>query len=73
MSEERKEQLRQAGIKKHGSEEAWREFMRKSGAKASRPGTGGFHHMKLNNPSRLKEISKDAVQTRIAKQNATKG
>lgn len=52
-----KEQLRQAGIKKHGSEEAWRKFLRESGAKASRPGTGGFHALKKSDPDKLRSIS----------------
>lgn len=57
---DRKEQLKQAGIKKFGSEEKWRAFLRESSAKSKRNsvGTGGFAKMKLEDPERLKEISK---------------
>lgn len=57
-----REKLRLAGIKRHGSEEAWREFLRQAAAKSSRNkgGTGGFAYMKLHDPEKLSEISRRA-------------
>lgn len=51
-------------IAKHGSEEEVRTFMQQSGLKAARPGTGGFAHMKKNDPDRLKQLSSDAAKKR---------
>lgn len=50
---------REKMISKHGSWEAVQEFMRQSANKSKRNtgGTGGFKHLKDNNPERLKEIS----------------
>lgn len=52
---------RETNIRKHGSYEAWREFMRNNGRKGgsaphSKP--TGFASLKLSDPKRLKEISK---------------
>lgn len=51
--------VREAGIKKHGSEAAWREYMRQASNKSSRnsKGTGGFRYLKEHNPEKLKEIA----------------
>jgi superoxide dismutase len=51
--------LRESGIKKFGSLEAWREFQRSAASKSSRnsKGTGGFAWLKANDPDRLKAIS----------------
>ncbi len=62
MSEEesRAEKIKKAGVKRFGSEAAWREFLRQSSAKSARNtvGTGGFNYLKRTDPERLKEISK---------------
>lgn len=42
----RAEKLRETGIKKFGSEEKWREWLRESGRKASRETPRGFATMK---------------------------
>lgn len=57
---DRKELIRQAGIKRFGTEEKWREHLRQSSAKSKRnsKGTGGFNHMKRTDPERLREVSK---------------
>jgi general stress protein YciG len=47
----------QAMIKKHGSEEAVREFMRESGQQAKRSRKGGFHYLKQHDPEKFKQIS----------------
>ena len=57
-------------IEKYGSEEAAREFFRQGGLKASHPGTGGFKHMKENDPQKLKEVS--AKGGRKSKRSASK-
>lgn len=44
-------------LRKHGSEEAVREYMKETAKKASHPGTGGFRHLKANDPTKLKELS----------------
>lgn len=64
----RAEKLRLAGIKKYGSEKAWRRAMSNYGAKASRPGTGGFKHMKQSDPERLSRLSKEAAEARWHKE-----
>lgn len=51
---------RETMIAKHGSYEAWREWMRNNGSKGgsaphSKP--TGFASLKLSDPARLKEIS----------------
>lgn len=55
----RSEKIRLAGIKKHGSEEAWREFLRQCSAKSERntKGTGYFAVLKKTDPAKLKKIS----------------
>lgn len=57
---DRKEKIRLAGIKRFGTEKKWRAFLRESSAKSKRNsvGTGGFAKMKLEDPERLKEISR---------------
>ena len=49
-------------IEKHGSEEAVRDFMREAAHKSSKnsAGTGGFAHMAVHDPERLKKISSEA-------------
>ncbi len=56
---EHKEKLRLAGIKRHGSEKAWRQFLRDSSNKSQRNkvGTGGFAMLKKTDPERLRQIS----------------
>lgn len=60
QQQSRKEKLKQAGIRRFGSEIAWRTFLRESSAKSRRNsvGTGGFAKMRLEDPERLKEISR---------------
>lgn len=63
----RAEKLRRAGIERYGSEAAWRQHQREAGKKASRPGTGGFHHLKKTDPDKLHEISQRAHEARWSK------
>jgi hypothetical protein len=58
---EHREKLRLAGIKRHGSEEAWREFQRASSMKADRTTPRGFAVM---DKEKVKEISRRAAQKR---------
>lgn len=58
------DKLKAAGIKRFGSEEAWRAFQSASSNKARRTGKGGFAWLKENDPEKLKEISKNAAQKR---------
>lgn len=59
-----KEKLRLAGVKRHGSENAWREFQKNSGAKADRSTPRGFAVLKNTNPELQKEISRKAAEMR---------
>lgn len=70
---DRKEKIRLAGIKKHGSEEAWREFLRQSSAKSKRnsAGTGGFAYLKAHDPNKLREVSKKGGQHGKRKETET--
>lgn len=63
------EKLRIAGVRKYGSEEAWRKSLSNAGKKASRPGTGGFKHLKGKDPERLREISVNAARARWARED----
>lgn len=64
-----KEKLRLNGIAKFGSEELWREAQRQNGLKGAKTGTGGFYHMKLNDPEKLKQTaSKGGVQRHASKE-----
>lgn len=67
---DRKEKLRQAGIAKHGSEEAWREAMREYGARADRTTPRGFAILKDKDRKLHSEISKRGAEARWAKQRA---
>lgn len=58
------EKLRLAGIKRHGSEQAWREFLRQSGNKARRDTPRGFTVLKEKNPKLLSKISKKGGKAR---------
>ena len=58
------EKLREAGIKRYGSEEAWRKVLSEGAKKAERHGRGGFHHMKENDPDRLSRLAKEAAKKR---------
>ncbi len=58
MAEDFKQKWRAAMIAKYGSEEALSKHMSENAKKASRPGTGGFAHMKVSDPERLKNIGK---------------
>lgn len=60
----RAEKLRLAGIKKYGSETAWRRALSDGAKKAERHGRGGFHHLKRTDPERLKELSTVAARKR---------
>lgn len=63
------EKLRLAGIKRHGSEKAWLEYTRKSGAKGGKAkGPGGFGHMKKHDPERLKQVGETGRNSRWGKQ-----
>ena len=42
---------------REATEEDVKAFMRESGAKAQNTGKGGFYHMKLHAPDKLKQIS----------------
>lgn len=57
---ERAKKLMEAGIKRHGSVEAWREFQRQASNKSRRnhKGNGYFATLKKNDPEKLKELSK---------------
>lgn len=52
------EQMRAAGIAKHGSEEAWRKFQSES-AKRAGPATKpkGFAYLQVHSPAKLRKIS----------------
>lgn len=65
------EKLRLAGIKRFGSEEAWLDSKRVSGAKGGKKSRGGgFAYMKNNDPNRLKQVSDLGRATRWGKQSA---
>lgn len=61
------EKLRLAGIKRYGSEEAWKIAQAENGRSASHPGTGGFAYMAQHDPSRLKYIAKKAINKRYGR------
>ena len=56
----RAEKLKIAGIKRFGSEEKWREFLRESASKSRRnhKGNGYFAYLKQNDPEMLRELAK---------------
>lgn len=54
---EHREKLRLAGIKRHGSEEAWRQHLAVSARKAVHTKPQGFAVMKQTDPDRLREIT----------------
>lgn len=66
---DRARKLREAGILRHGSEAAWREFQRQSANKSRRnaKGTAYFSTLKKKDPAKLKELSKKALQARWGK------
>lgn len=64
----RKEKWWASMIKKHGSEQAVRLYMRGYNRRGSKPGTGGFHYLRLNNPDKLAEISEMGVNIRKSNQ-----
>ena len=51
------EKLRLAGIKRYGSEEAWKQAQRESGALARRDTPRGFKVLKEKDPERMREIA----------------
>lgn len=51
------------GVTTNAEVRAW---MKKQGSKAKRTGTGGFAHLKENDPEKLKQLSKDAISKRWA-------
>ena len=67
MEKTRKEKIRDAGIRKYGSEQAWREAMREFGAKADRTTPRGFTKMSKEKRS---EISRRGAEARWAKEKA---
>jgi hypothetical protein len=60
---------RQTNIAKYGSEEAYREEMKRRASLSSRNarGTGGFAHLKRTDPDKLKETSRLALEKRWGK------
>jgi hypothetical protein len=69
MEKTHKEKLRDAGIARYGSEEAWREAKREHGAKADRSTPRGFAKMEKEQQI---EISKKGGRARWDKQKAIK-
>lgn len=69
MEKTHKEKLREAGIKRYGSEKAWREAQKEFGLKANRHTPRGFATMDKELAS---EISKKAAQARWDKHRAEK-
>lgn len=69
MDKTHKEKLREAGIARYGSEEAWRQAMREFGAKSDRSTPRGFQKIDKETHS---EISKKGAIARWAKQKAIK-
>lgn len=61
---DRKEQIKQAGIRRHGSEEAWRKFLSDS-AKLSKG--GGLAYLKIHDPEKLREIASKGGKSRAGK------
>lgn len=61
MSKTHAEKLREAGIRKYGSEEAWRQAQREYGAQADRSTPRGFELMSEEKKS---EISKKGAAAR---------
>ena len=57
----RKEKLRLAGIKRYGTEEAWRQAKREQGARARRDTPRGFAVM---DKAKVKEASKKGLEAR---------
>lgn len=55
----RAEKLRLSGIKRYGSEEAWREFLRQASNKSRRnhKGNGYFAQLAKQDPNKLRELS----------------
>jgi len=68
MEKTHAEKIKEAGIRKFGSEEAWREAMRTYGAKADRTTPRGFQVMK--DREKHSEISKRGAEARWAKEKA---
>lgn len=54
-------------IRKHGSEEAVRQFMSESAKQVTERGEAGFASMKKRDPERVREISKLGVAARAKK------
>lgn len=54
---ERAKKLAEAGVKRHGSIEAWRAFLADSAKKAKHTKPQGMAWLKIHDPDRLKEIS----------------
>ena len=46
-----------ADMGREATEEDVKAFMRESGAKAQNTGKGGFYHMRIHAPDKLKQIS----------------
>lgn len=66
MDKTRKEKLRDAGIKRYGSEKAWREAMREFGLKANRHTPRGFGTM---DKELAREISRKGGNARWNKED----
>lgn len=60
----RAEKLREAGIRRYGSEVAWRRALSDGAKKAEKHGRGGFHYLKANDPDRLSRLAKEAARKR---------
>lgn len=63
MEKTHKEKLREAGIRRHGNEKAWREFQRVSAKKASMTTPRGFTVISKNKELHS-EISKKGAKAR---------
>ena len=58
---------KKALLEKFGSEEAISAYYKEMGMRGKKTGTGGFYALKKNDPERLKEISKKALEKRYGK------
>ena len=66
------EKIKAAGIRKHGSEEAWRAFQRDAGSKVRNRGRGYFGKLKAEDPAKLSELSKIGGKARHAETDRDK-
>jgi hypothetical protein len=68
----RKEKWWASMIAKHGSEQAVRLYMKGYNRRGTKPGTGGFYYLSLNNPEYLAEISAKGVNIRKSNESQSK-